>query len=141
MGVRGGHNLLSQVPLFSGLTARHLRRLASEAQEALYMEGASVVKEGDEADAFFVILEGEARVVRPRGRTVTRLRPGDSFGEISLLDGGRRTATVVSETPLTVMMLSRKAFTKMVRDEPDVAINMLGQLARMLRRMERPISG
>lgn len=105
------------------------------------MEGAAVVREGEIGDAFYVILEGEAKVVHPSGRVVNHLYPGDFFGEISLLDGGPRTASVVAATPLTMLALPRNAFLRMVRQEPAVAVKLLQHAARLLRRMERSASG
>lgn len=132
---------LARVPLFSGLSSRHLRRLADSMQEVRYMEGASVVKEGDEGDSFYVILQGEAKVVGPGGTAVNQLRPGDFFGEVSLLDGGARTATVITETPMTMLELKRKEFLRMVEDEPDVAVKLLSHTASLLRRTERSLAG
>lgn len=105
------------------------------------MEGASVVKEGQEGDSFYVILQGEAKVVSPGGTAVNRLLPGDFFGEISLLDGGARTATVTTETPVSMLELKRTAFLRMVKDEPDVAVKLLSHTASLLRRTERSLSG
>ena len=84
---------VAQVPLFSTLSARHLRRVSDLAVEERIMESARIVREGDIGDTFYVILEGEAKVTSKSGRVVNRLRPGDFFGEISLLDGGPRTAS------------------------------------------------
>src|SRR6185369_6507267 len=103
--------MLAGVPLFAGLSARHLKRIGDLAETADYMAGASLVKEGTEGDAFYVIIEGLAKVVMGR-RTINQLMPGDYFGEISLLDWGVRTASVVSETPLKVLMIDRKRFLK-----------------------------
>jgi CRP-like cAMP-binding protein len=75
------------------------------------------------------------------GRVVNRLRPGDFFGEISLLDGRPRTASVVAGTPLTMLALPRNAFLKMIRQEPEVGAKLLSYAASMLRRLERPTSG
>jgi CRP/FNR family transcriptional regulator, cyclic AMP receptor protein len=132
---------LARVPLFSGLSSRHLRRLADFMEEVRYMEGASVVKEGDEGDSFYVILQGEAKVVGAGGTEVNRLRPGDFFGEVSLLDGGARTATVITETPMTMLELKRTEFLRMVEDEPDVAVKLLSHTASLLRRAERSLAG
>lgn len=132
---------LARVPLFAGLAPRHLRRLADLTEEQQYMEGARVVREGDIGDTFFVIREGEAKVVNAAGRVVNRLRPGDFFGEISLLDGGPRTASVVAETRLRMLALPRKAFLQVLKQEPVVGVKLLGYAALMLRRLERSPAG
>ena len=131
---------LGRVPLFSSLSSRHVKRIADSSQEARFMEGASVVKQGQEGDRFYVILQGQAKVVNEAGQVVNRLLPGDFFGEISLLDGGPRSATVVTETPVTMLELKRKAFLKALADEPDVAVKLLRHTAGMIRRLERPMS-
>jgi CRP-like cAMP-binding protein len=132
---------LARVPLFSGLAPRHLKRLADLTEEQRYMEGSRVVREGDIGDTFYVILEGEAKVTARSGRVVNRLRPGDFFGEISLLDGGPRTASVVADTPLTMLALPRGAFLRMLRQEREIGVKLLSHAASMLRRLERSSSG
>ena len=132
--------MLAGVPLFAGLSARHLKRIGDLAETADYMAGASLVKEGTEGDAFYVIIEGLAKIVMGR-RTINQLMPGDYFGEISLLDGGVRTASVVSETPLKVLMIDRKRFLKLLESESAIAINLLEGLARTIRRTDRPLAG
>lgn len=133
--------MLAQVPLFDDLSPRHLKRLAERMEEQRYMEGAPVVRYGEEGDTFYVIVEGEADVVSPDGRVVATLRPGEFFGEISLLDGGPRTASVVAATPLLMLALSRSAFRQMIEVEPRVAVGLLKHAAQLLRRLERPASG
>jgi len=130
--------ILAQVPLFSNLSPRHVRRLADRCEEHRYMEGASIVREGDKGDTFFVVQEGQARVVNRNGRVLNRVYPGDFFGEISLLDGGPRTATVVAETPMLLLGLSRTAFRDVLETEPAVAVKLLQYSAGMLRRVEHP---
>jgi len=127
---------LGLVPIFVDLSSRHLRRVGDLTEEVPYPAGAKVVEEGLPGEALFVILEGEARVTR-QGRSVARLRPGDVFGEISVLDGGRRTATVVARTPLLVLRLYRRDLTKLMQKEPQIAGRLLRELARRLRRSER----
>ncbi len=133
--------LLAQVPLFSHLSKRQLRRLADSVSEQRFMEGARIVREGEEGDSFYVIAEGEARVEDAEGKTLNRLLPGDFFGEISLLDGGARTATVVAETPMSTLVLKRNAFRKILSEDATVAVKLLEYGAAMLRRLERPVSG
>jgi CRP-like cAMP-binding protein len=138
---RRARDSLAQVPLFAGLPPRHLKRIGDLTEEVRFMEGATVVRQGDAGDTFFVILEGEAKVASPSGRVVNRLRPGEFFGEISLLDGGPRTASVVAETPLRLLALSRSSLLRLVQREPAVGVRLLGHVAMMLRRLERSASG
>ena len=133
--------MLPQVPLFADLSPRYIKRLADRMEEQRYMEGASIVRYGEIGDTFFVISEGEAKVLSVSGRVIHRLRPGDFFGEISLLDGGPRTATVVAETPIRMFALSRPAFRQLIETEPAVAVGLLKHVSSMLRRLERPASG
>jgi CRP-like cAMP-binding protein len=138
---KGGQELLAQVPLFSHLSRRQLKRLADSATEERYMEGARIVRQGEEGDSFFIIVEGQARVANRSGKTVNELVPGDFFGEISLLDGGVRTATVVSETPMRMLVLKRNAFRRIVSEDSAVAVKLLEYAAALLRRLERPVAG
>jgi CRP-like cAMP-binding protein len=110
------------------------------AEEVRYMEGARVVKEGDDGDSFYVIMSGQAKVVSRSGKVLARLLPGDFFGEISLLDGGRRTATVIGETPMVMIMVRRGRFHRMLAQDPSITVSMLKEVARRLRRMERSVS-
>jgi CRP-like cAMP-binding protein len=138
---KGGQELLAQVPLFSHLSRRQLKRLSDSTTEERYMEGARIVREGEEGDSFFVIIEGQARVTNRSGKTVNELLPGDFFGEISLLDGGVRTATVTSETPMRMLVLKRTAFRKIVSEDSAVASKLLAYAAALLRRLEHPVAG
>jgi CRP-like cAMP-binding protein len=137
---RPGTEVLAGVPLFQGLPPRHLKRIRDLAESADYMAGASLVKQGTEGDGFFVILEGLAKVVVGK-RTINRLMPGDYFGEISLLDGDVRTASVVSETPMKVLLIERKRFLKLLHDENAIAVALLQGLARAIRRTDRSLAG
>ena len=133
-------SVLAAVPLFDGLSRRHLKRLAGIAEVADYMADHAIVREGDAGDAFYVVLAGQAKVTT-NGKVVNRVMPGDHFGEISLLDGDVRTATVTSETPMTLLMLQRTRFVKALREEPDMAMNLLASLARQIRRTTRSLVG
>ena len=130
---------LAAVPLFEGLSKRHLKKIAGAAEVVNYMAGHSIVREGEDGDSFFVVLAGQAKVT-VKGRTVNRVLPGDHFGEISLLDGGPRTASVVSETPMTMLMIRRRAFTKALEADPDLSISLMESLARMIRRVDRSLA-
>jgi CRP/FNR family transcriptional regulator, cyclic AMP receptor protein len=136
---RRDSDLLARVPLFKGLSKRHLRSVASIAKEQRFDEKAKVSEEGKPGDDFYVILAGQASVVR-RGRTVAKLVPGDFFGEIALLDGGPRTASIVADTPLEVMAVNRKPFHAMLQREPSIVLAMLEEVAGRLRNAERTLT-
>ena len=123
------------------MPSRFLKRLGDKVDEQRFMEGATIVRQGEPGDTFYVIVEGEAKVKDPKGRTLSRLIPGDFFGEISLMDGGPRTATVIAETNLTALALSRKDFGALLQSEPKVTVGLLKHAATLLRRLERPATG
>lgn len=125
---------LSTVPLFDALSRRRLRRLAGEADVVELGPGRPIVEEGQAGEAMFVVLSGTARVVRG-GKKVASLIPGDFFGELSALDGGPRTASVVTETPVQALRIFRHTLRRMVQDEPALAIGLLEGLARRLRQV------
>ncbi len=132
---RSDVQMLGAVPLFAGLSRRHLRRLAEHADIVTFREGEFMVREGQLGGTFYVIVEGEAKVLR-RDRTVAKLGPSDFFGEISLLDGGPRTADVIAATPVRAIRVFKKAFDRMVAEEPGVAARILEVVARRLRDAE-----
>jgi len=133
---RGTTAILGTVPLFDGLSSRHLKRVGDISEVGHFMPGASIVREGDAGDSFFVVASGQAKV-SVNGKTIRQLLPGDHFGEIALLDGGNRSASVVSDTPMTLVEIKRTAFLKLVRQEPNIALGILRSLARLIRQTER----
>ncbi len=137
---RGGPDALTDVPLFAGLSRRHLRHIASLAEEESFREGATLAEEGKPGDTFHVMLEGEAKVLRG-GRRINRLLPGDFFGEIALIDEGPRTASVVAETPIVTLTIKGTRFRKMLEEDSSIVVAMLEELAKRLRNNERSLTG
>jgi CRP/FNR family transcriptional regulator, cyclic AMP receptor protein len=127
-------DVLGLVPVFRGLSRRQLRHLAGLCEVADYMADHSIVRQGDPGESFYVVLDGQGKVT-VRRRFVSRLLPGDHFGEIALLDGGPRTATVTSETPMTLAILQRQDFTKALREDGELAYAIARELALMFRRL------
>jgi CRP-like cAMP-binding protein len=123
---------IAAIPLFSGLTKRHLRRLAEEADVVRYSPGRAIVEEGRAGEAMYVLLTGSAKVIRG-SRSIATLIPGDFFGELSALDGGPRTASIVPETNVEVLRIFRHTLLDMLRTEPPLVFRMLEGLARRLR--------
>jgi CRP-like cAMP-binding protein len=131
---------LARVPLFADLGRRHLNQLADAAQIVSYRQGTTVIREGDPGATLFVIVDGTADVSRG-GRTLATLPPGEFFGEVSLLDGGPRTASIVAQTPLTAVRLFRAPFYRLVQAEPAIGVRVLAELARRIRRVDRAVRG
>jgi CRP/FNR family cyclic AMP-dependent transcriptional regulator len=130
---------LRSIPLFSGCSARELASIASYTREASYQPGREIVTEGDMGVGLHVILEGETKVMID-GQLKQRLGPGAFFGEIALLDRGPRTATVVAETPVRTATLSSWNFRGALKAHPSIAVKMLEELARRIRRAERSVT-
>lgn len=127
--------VLQHVPLFESLSRRHLRRLAGCARTRRFEPGAAIVRTGRPGTAFYVVLDGEAAVSTPRGRSV-RLRAGDSFGEMALLDDAPRSANVTAVTEVLAMEIGRAAFGRLLKQEPQIALALLRTLAERVRRLE-----
>ncbi len=119
---------ISDIPLFSGLTDRELRSLAHRAEQVSLAKGTKVVTEGATGVEFFVLLSGHAKVSR-RGRTLSTLGPGDSFGELALIAGTPRRATVTTTEPCEVMVLMRGDFMALLDEFPRMSRKMLTSLA------------
>ena len=130
--------VLAEVPLFANLPRRHLKRVASLARMRRYGSGTSIVRAGDAGTAFFVLIDGAARVTPPKGRA-RRLGSGDFFGEMALLDDSPRSADVVADGEVLVMTISRSAFGKLLKSEPALAYELLRTLAARLRAAEKTV--
>jgi CRP-like cAMP-binding protein len=129
---------LGEVALFQGLSKRHLRRIAKLARLRRFAPGSPIVRSGDPGRAFFVLLDGSAKVLRPGGRT-RRLGVGDYFGEMALLDDAPRSADVVAEADALMLTIERKDFARILRMEPALAQALLRTLAARLRAAEKSI--
>ncbi|HEY7650945.1 MAG TPA: cyclic nucleotide-binding domain-containing protein [Methylomirabilota bacterium] len=127
---------LEDVPLFEGCTRRQLRAVARIADVLEVPAGTVLTKSGDPGEAFFLILDGRVRIeVSPRKRV--RMGPGEFFGEMSLLDGGPRTATVAADTDVRVLVIARRDFSLLLSKVPDLMRNLLVVLVKRLRVAEQ----
>jgi CRP/FNR family transcriptional regulator, cyclic AMP receptor protein len=131
---------LARAPLFADLPKRHLREIARITGVRAFPEGETIIQEGSSGSSFFVVLEGACRVLRGR-RTLARLDPGSFFGEISLLDPGVRTATVVTDAPTVCLDLAGLDFRDVLAREPSIALKVLREMARRLREVLGPLGG
>ena len=127
--------LLRRVPLFAELDAGHLERLADEFSKRTFSAGDSIATEGEGGRTFFVIEDGQASVT-VGGREVGMLGPGDSFGEIALIDRAPRSATITAQTDMTSYMLPIWSFRPIVEGSPEMLWKLLEGLAGRLRAAE-----
>jgi CRP/FNR family cyclic AMP-dependent transcriptional regulator len=124
--------LLKTIPLFSSCTAGELNRIAAIVKEVQFPQGRTICKEGDTGVGLHVVIEGETKV-QIGGRTRRRLGAGAFFGEIALLDGGPRSATVIAETPVRTLSIPSWSFKTTLRSNPNLALKMLEETCRRLR--------
>lgn len=123
---------LKQVPLFSSLSQRQLKRLARDFKKREFKPGTTMLRQGHMSGiGFFVITEGEA-AVSVDGREVARLGRGDYFGELGLISDRARTATVTASTSLHCAELAIWDFRRFVKDNSDVAWKLLQHVAELL---------
>ncbi len=132
-------DLLAEVPIFSELSERHLRSLAKEVQVQTMDAGRTVVKHGESGVGFYLVLSGEAEVRKGTKRLATLSR-GQFFGEMALLDGGPRSADVVTTAPTILGVLSRWEFVAFADSHPGVYPGMLKECARRLRETDQKLS-
>jgi CRP-like cAMP-binding protein len=123
--------LISRVPLFAGCSKRELGEIASLADELGVPAGRTLVVEGASGHEFIVLVEGAAAVKR-RGRVVSRLGAGDFFGEIALVTGRARTATVTTTEESRLLVLTARAFRSLLRDLPSLQLKVLDAVAARL---------
>jgi CRP-like cAMP-binding protein len=126
---------LRTVPLFSACSDAELDLIVGSTTTVHLAAGEVVATEGTYGREFMVIVDGQARV-EAQGRRLADLGPGDFFGEISLLDGGTRTASVIAETDLMVEVIAQRDFDSLVARAPGLDRKLLIGLARRLRQAD-----
>ncbi len=123
---------LAQVPLFSTCSRKDLQKLGKASDEIEVKQGKVLVEEGKPGHEFFLIEDGTAEV-RRNNRKVATLGRGQFFGELSLLDRGPRSATVIANTDMTLVVLGQREFLGVIDEVPAMAHKLLAALAGRLR--------
>jgi CRP-like cAMP-binding protein len=118
------------------LSQRHLKRVGRLAEMKRFSKGAQVVRAGARGDALYVILDGGAQVKTPSGHT-RKLAAGDYFGELALLDGAPRAATVTATGVLTTARIGRTAFQKLLKEEPAIGVGLAHGLVAIVRDLQK----
>ena len=129
-------DLLRRVGLFSACSRKELNEVASLATPVEATEGEVLAREGKPGSELFVIASGSARVTL-RGKDLATLYPGDAFGEMALLDGGPRGATVTATTPMSLYVLGPREFSTLLEGVPSIGRKILASLARRLNEVQK----
>ena len=128
--------LLKKVPMFSNLSQRHLREISKHADQLSAKTGNILAEQGRIGWEFIFIVEGKARVEK-NGRVIRQLSEGDFLGEISLIDGEPRTATVIAETDMILLVVNKTSFDHLLDKVPGLQRKILISLCSYIRRAEK----
>jgi CRP/FNR family cyclic AMP-dependent transcriptional regulator len=124
--------MLQRTPLWSGLTEKELKVIARSFKELKYNSGDIIVRKGESGVSFYLIAEGTVEV-RSDGRVLSKLGPGQFFGEMAILDGRPRSADVVALEPSRCLALTSWSFKSIVSNNPKMALKLLQESVRRLR--------
>lgn len=135
---------IARAPLFQALPVSAIEDLAARMSARRVAAHGTVVSQDEPGDALFLIMSGRVKVVifGENGREVTlsMLRPGEAFGEMSLFDGQSRSANCIAMEPTTLLVLGRDDLLLHIASHPSTALNLLGEMARRLRRADESIA-
>jgi len=127
--------LLAKVPLFDGLSKKHLKQISALATRIDAGAGKVLTREGDAGHEFVLILEGEVEIKRGDQVIATR-GAGDYIGEIALIEHTPRTATVVATTPVVLEIIGQREFATLLEDEPEIGEKIKATAAERLAALE-----
>lgn len=135
---------LLETPMFGDLDAAELSEIVHIMQVLRLREGQTVFREGDRGDSWYVLYEGEAEVLKDGGletRTIATLGPRACFGEMAILDGSQRSATVQATSEATAFRFHKDAFDALIQNENLAAYKLVYQMARVLAARQRETTG
>ncbi len=128
-------DLLRTVPLFAGLDDRELERVSTLADIVDLPADRSLMTQGQHGWEMFILVSGSARIERD-GESLGERGPGEVLGEIALLDGGARTATVTLSQPSRLLVVARREFQALMDEFPDIRLRVLEAVAGRLRSLD-----
>jgi CRP/FNR family transcriptional regulator, cyclic AMP receptor protein len=132
--------LLKKVPMFSNLSQHHLGEISKHADQLSVKTGNILAEQGKIGWEFIFIVEGKARVEK-NGKVIRQLSGGDFLGEISLIDGEPRTATVTAETDMVLLVVNKKSFDHLLDTVPGLQRKILVALCKYIRSAEKASHG
>jgi CRP-like cAMP-binding protein len=129
---------LEEVPLLEECSRKQLKAVAKITDVVEVPAGTVLARQGEPGNEFYLIMDGSAHV-ELSARRRARLKPGDYFGEMSLLDGEPRSATVAADTPMRLLVIKRRDFATLLREAPELTQSILVTLSRRLRQAEQAL--
>ncbi|PTW57603.1 Cyclic nucleotide-binding domain-containing protein [Breoghania corrubedonensis] len=134
---------LCRVPLFKGIDAKKLRLLAFISERTCFRSGEHLCSQGERGDSAFIILKGEADVVvttESGEQVVAQVGANDIVGEIAILCDVPRTASLVAVSDMDVLTISKESFLKLLKEFPEMALEVMRALAQRLEKTTRDLS-
>jgi CRP/FNR family transcriptional regulator len=129
--------ILAVTPLFKGLSESQLDEIGAIAIDRQYERGQSIFMEGDEADGFYIVAEGQVKIFKTslegKEQILHIYGPGHPFGEVPVFSGSQFPANALALVKSRVIFLPRKAFVRLIAEHPSLSMNMLGELSMRLR--------
>jgi CRP-like cAMP-binding protein len=135
MAKKNAEDVLKSVPLFEGLSKGELKDIAAQAREELYSPGQEIITEGQSGGPFFCITEGRADIL-VGGKKVGEYGPGSSFGEMALIEGTTRSATIRADTHVKALAITSWNFLALLQDNWDMTKKILATLSKRVRDLE-----
>jgi CRP/FNR family transcriptional regulator, cyclic AMP receptor protein len=129
-----GRSALERTPLFAGLDRGHLEDVLAVGRRVSFAAGQAIVERGDPGDAMYIVLDGVAEV--DVGGRFHRLERGDFFGEMAVLAGKPREATVKAAEPVVALRIAADDFQAFLATNPEIAVGMLKSLVERLREVQ-----
>jgi CRP-like cAMP-binding protein len=136
MAKNNAEEVLKSVPLFHGLSKGELKDVAAQAREELYSPGQDIVTEGQSGGPFFCITEGRADIL-VGSKKIGEYGPGSAFGEMALLEGSKRSATIRAETHVKALAITSWNFLALLQDNWDMTKKILSTLSQRVRDLEK----
>jgi CRP-like cAMP-binding protein len=127
--------LIRKVNLFDALTTKELETVADACKRAQFRSGENIVTQGDPSARLYIIIDGTADAY-VHGAKVETIGPGDYFGEIAVIDGQSRAATVTATSPVSALSLANFNVKRLIRTMPDIGFKMLRKACERIRALE-----
>jgi CRP-like cAMP-binding protein len=130
--------MLGKSSLWSGLDKKDLKSIVRLSKERTYETGDVIVQKGEGGVGFYLILDGSVEI-KSDGKTISKFGPGQFFGEMSVIDNQPRSADVVAIEPSRCLILSAWSFNALISENPKIALKMLQEFVRRLRRTNQAL--